>query len=96
MSFYMHVKFMKFVMHTHHAIPGLLTKWHIQILLGLHVVSFLRSAMNFNQLLLHVLGLIFGYNSLHDIPNVHKNLNKIWTPRIMSNNFQSFLNKLHL
>jgi hypothetical protein len=45
MSFYMHVKFMKFVMHTPHAIPGLLTKWHIQILLGLHVVSFLRSAM---------------------------------------------------
>jgi hypothetical protein len=45
MSFYMHAKFMKFVMHTPHAIPGLLTKWHIQILLGLHVVSFLRYAM---------------------------------------------------
>jgi hypothetical protein len=37
----MHAKFMKFVMHTPHVILDLLTKWHIQILLGLHVVYML-------------------------------------------------------
>jgi hypothetical protein len=36
---------MNFVMHTPHAIPDPLTKWHIQILLGLQVVSFLSPAM---------------------------------------------------
>jgi hypothetical protein len=45
MPFSMHAKFMKFVFHTPHVIPDLLTKWHIQILLGLHVVPFLISAM---------------------------------------------------
>jgi hypothetical protein len=52
--------------------------------------------LNFNQLLLHDLGLNFLYDSLHDIPNVCKNLNKIWPPRIMSDNFQSSLNQLDL
>jgi hypothetical protein len=36
---------MKFVMRTPHVIPNLLTKWHIQIILGLYVVPFLSSAM---------------------------------------------------
>jgi hypothetical protein len=35
---------MKFVMHTPYAIPHLLTKLNIQILLGLHVVLFLSSS----------------------------------------------------
>jgi hypothetical protein len=41
----MHDKFMKFVMHNPHVISDPLTKWPIQILLGLHVVPFLSSAM---------------------------------------------------
>jgi hypothetical protein len=41
----MNDRFMKFLMHIVHVIPDLLTKWHIQILLGLQVISFLRSAM---------------------------------------------------
>jgi hypothetical protein len=36
---------MKFDMHTHHVIHDLLTKWNIQILIGLQVVPFLTSAM---------------------------------------------------
>jgi hypothetical protein len=41
----MHAKFMNFVMQTPHVIPDLLTKWHIQILLGLQVVPFLSSTI---------------------------------------------------
>jgi hypothetical protein len=36
---------MKFGMHIPHVILGVLTKWHIQIMLLLTVVSFLRSDM---------------------------------------------------
>jgi hypothetical protein len=36
---------MNFVMHPPHVIHDPLTKWHIQILLGLHVVPFLSSVM---------------------------------------------------
>jgi hypothetical protein len=42
---------------------------------------------NFNQLLLHDVGLNFRYDSVHDIPNFHKNMNKIWPPKIMLDNF---------
>jgi hypothetical protein len=52
--------------------------------------------LNFNQLLLHELWLDLGYDSVHEIPNVHKNLHKFWPPRIMSDNFQSSLNQLNL
>jgi hypothetical protein len=45
MSFSTHAKFIKFVMHAPHVIPGVLTKWHIQILLRLAVVPFLSSVM---------------------------------------------------
>jgi hypothetical protein len=41
----MHGKLLKLGMRAPYVIPHLLTKWHIQILLGLHVVPFLRSAM---------------------------------------------------
>jgi hypothetical protein len=46
--------------------------------------------LNFNQLLLHNIWLNFGYDILHDIPNVHKNRDKIWPPIITSNNFSIF------
>jgi hypothetical protein len=39
----MHDKFLKLGMGAPYVIPHLLTKWNIQILLGLHVVSFLSS-----------------------------------------------------
>jgi hypothetical protein len=46
--------------------------------------------LNFNQLLLHDLGQNVGYDSLHHISNSHKNLHKIWPPRIVSCNFLVF------
>jgi hypothetical protein len=41
----MPTKFMKFGMHIPHVILGVLTKWHIQFMLLLAVVSFLSSDM---------------------------------------------------
>jgi hypothetical protein len=73
----MHDKFLKLGMRAPHIIPHPLTKWHIQILLGLHVVSFLAlTYLNFNQLSLHDLGLSFGYVTPYIISNVHKNIHK--------------------
>jgi hypothetical protein len=41
----MDTKLVKFGMHIPHVILGVLTKWHIQIMLLLAAVSFLRSDM---------------------------------------------------
>jgi hypothetical protein len=41
----MHAKLVKLGMHTPHVIPEELTKWHIQFLLILAVISFLGHAM---------------------------------------------------
>jgi hypothetical protein len=41
----MHDKFLKLGVRSPYDIPDLLTYWHIQIILGLHVVPFLSSAM---------------------------------------------------
>jgi hypothetical protein len=42
---YIHDKFLKPGIQIPDVIPDLLTKWHIQIHLGLHVVLFFSSAM---------------------------------------------------
>jgi hypothetical protein len=41
----MYDKFLKLGMRAPYAIPDLLTKWYIQIILGLHVVPFLSSTI---------------------------------------------------
>jgi hypothetical protein len=79
----MDAKLVKFGMQIPHVILGVLTMWHIQIMLILEAVA----CSNFNQLFLHDLCPKFGHVSPHGISNVHKNLHKSWPNRTTSNNF---------
>jgi hypothetical protein len=84
---------MKLDMRAPYVILDHLIKWHIIFLLILAVVSYLSTAIfEFYQLFLHDLGYVTPYH----ISNVHKNLQKFWPPKIMSDNFQPSLNQLNL